>query len=74
MPPRLHPDRPLTNQEKQARRYARTREQRAYIAALEAAVRDAADYRTGQRLWMLDHASTIARARGAAATTATTED
>lgn len=56
-------------------RARRTRERRAeYVAALEAAVRDAADYRTGQRLWMLDHASTIARARGATTTNATTED
>jgi len=56
-------------------RARRTREARkAYIAALEAAVRDAADYRTGQRLWMLDHATTIARARGATTTTATEED
>jgi hypothetical protein len=70
MPPRLHPDRPLTNQEKQARRYARTREQRAYIAALEAAVRDARDD-IPWWVWEDRHAPTIARARG---TTTTTED
>jgi len=72
MPPRLHPDRPLTNQEKQARRYARTREQRAYIAALEAALTDLGELSLDD--WNDRHASTIARARGAAATTATTED
>jgi Tfp pilus assembly protein PilX len=79
MPPRLHPDRRLTNQEKQARRYARVREQRAYLAALEAAVRDAecnwwdAEY-DHARNWRTNHAATIARASRAAGTQATTEE
>lgn len=65
---------PKPSRERQAAWRERVRQDRAYIAALEAAVRDAADYRTGQRLWMLDHATTIARARGATTTTATEEE
>jgi hypothetical protein len=70
MPPRLGPA-PLTNAEKQRRLRA---DRRAYIAALEAAVRDATGYVVGCCDWHLDHATTIARARGATTTTATTED
>jgi hypothetical protein len=67
MPPRLGPA-PMTNAEKQRRLRA---DRRAYIAALEAAVRDAADGCSDWSDWHLDHAPTIARARG---TTTTTED
>ena len=75
MPPRIHPDRALTNREKQARRYARTKEDRAYVAALEAALveienhmNDAGDW------WRTRHAATIARARAARGTAATTTE
>jgi len=69
MPPRLGPA-PLTNAEKQRRLRA---DRRAYIAALEAAVRDARDD-IPWWVWEDRHAPTIARARGATTTTATTED
>lgn len=72
MPPRIHPDRALTNQEKQARRYARVRDDRAYLAALEAAVCDAAA--CPDDCWTYDHAATIARARASRDAVTTEED
>lgn len=63
--PRLHPDRPQTGKE----RAKRSREsQRAYLAALEAAVCDAYEhdrYNDSLGDWAADHAATISRARAA---------
>lgn len=69
--PRLHPARVQTSTE----RTRRTREaQRAYVAALEAAVRDAEGEISHISLWHDDHAPTIARARAARGTAATTTE
>ena len=58
--PRLDPARVMTSTE----RARRTREARAaYIAALERAVRDAANNMLFDGWWHTDHAATIARAR-----------
>lgn len=59
MPPRLHPDRPLTNPEKQARKNER---QRAYLASLERAVCAIDDGET-LPMWRHVFSETIARAR-----------
>ena len=72
MPPRIHPDRALTNREKQARRYARVRDARAYVAAVEDLLLDAAAHMP--QSWQLRHAPTIARARAARGTAATTTE
>jgi len=64
---------PKPSRERQAAWRERVRQDRAYIAALEAAVRDARDD-IPWWVWEDRHAPTIARARGATTTTATTED
>ena len=69
MPPRLDPSRAMTGPER-ARKSRRDRE--AYVAALEAAVCDAAD--CPDDCWTYDHAPTIARARAARGMAATTTE
>ena len=76
MPPRLDPTRAMTGPER-ARKSRRDRE--AYVAALEAAVCDAdcdwwdAEY-DHAKAWRTAHAPTIARARAARRTAATTTE
>ena len=67
--PRLHPARVQTSTE----RTRRTREaQRAYVAALESALNDVGRYAMWD--WRQKHEQTIARARAARGTAATTTE
>jgi hypothetical protein len=63
--PRLNPERPMTNAEKQARW---KEAQRAYMRALEQAVADADCHcwnQTRRLLWKKTHIATIQRAKAA---------
>ena len=69
MPPRLDPSRAMTGPER-ARKSRRDRE--AYVAALEAALNDVGRYAMWD--WRQKHEQTIARARAARGTAATTTE